>query len=227
MARFEVASDLLDNIGQQVGQTYGVTNVSITATGAGHRPGDIISLVGGAYFGVGTFVQVDATFNYSAGNVSAVNVLFPGTYQSDPIGLTLLQAGTTGNGVSLSATVTASAPNQGAQTVLLTNQEFPVLEYTYEDVPEVVWDAMFEEAMIAALAARLAQALTGDKALARDKYNIANNIITNARVMDGNEGLTINDHVPDWIRTRGAGGGLGYEAFFYPLGPLFPVAPLV
>ncbi len=49
----------------------------------------------------------------------------------------------------------------------------------------------------------------------------------NARAIDGNEGLTIIDHVPDWIRTRGAGGGLGYEMFFYPFGPLFPVAPLV
>ena len=113
------------------------------------------------------------------------------------------------------------------QQVILTQQEFALLNYTFAAPPESIWDAMFEDTMVSALAARLAQSLTGDKALARDKITIANANIQNARGIDGNEGLTINDHIPDWIRIRGVGGALGYEMFFYPLGPLFPIAPLV
>jgi hypothetical protein len=119
------------------------------------------------------------------------------------------------------------APLTIPQIVVLTQQEFPLLEYTFEDPPEVIWDAMFEETMIAALAARLAQVLTGDKALANAKYTLANEHILNARTIDANEGLTVIDHMPDWLQVRGAGGGLGYEMFFYPLGPLFPIAPLI
>jgi hypothetical protein len=53
------------------------------------------------------------------------------------------------------------------------------------------------------LAARLAISITGDKALANLRIKDANDIIQIARTSDGNEGLTINDITPDWIRTRG------------------------
>jgi hypothetical protein len=43
-----------------------------------------------------------------------------------------------------------------------------------------------------------------------------------ARANEGNEGLTILDHVPDWLRVRGVGGYSEYN-FYYPYGPLFSV----
>ena len=49
----------------------------------------------------------------------------------------------------------------------------------------------------------MAMGLTGDKKLANLAIEIANKAIVNARAIDGNEGLTINDVTPDWIRTRG------------------------
>jgi hypothetical protein len=54
-------------------------------------------------------------------------------------------------------------------------------------------------------------ALTGDKQVANLKINEANQSITEARKADGNEGLTINDITPDWIRIR----GIGYSDYSY------------
>ena len=64
-------------------------------------------------------------------------------------------------------------------------------------------DPQFIQAWTAALAGRLAIPLTGDKKLANMKIDEANGYIQIARVGDGNEGLTINNITPDWIRIRG------------------------
>ena len=63
-----------------------------------------------------------------------------------------------------------------------------------------MWDDQFQQALVAALAGRLVIALTGDKGLAQLKMQEANQFIMIARVSDGNEGLTVNDVTPDWIR---------------------------
>lgn len=104
--------------------------------------------------------------------------------------------------------------------VLLTNAAVPVFDYTYEATNEALWDPEFVMVDVLALAARLAIALRSDKSMAQLKMEGANNAIIQARVADGNEGLTILDHVPDWIRIRG-GGGFGPFNFIYPYGPLF------
>ncbi len=56
---------------------------------------------------------------------------------------------------------------------------------------------------MAAVAGRAAFMLQRDVQLANAKLAEANRTIMAARQMDGNEGLTINDVTPDWIRTRG------------------------
>ena len=229
MARFEIASDSYDQLGQPLSLTWGLQSATVVSPGAGYQPGDYVSLNAGPA-GVPGLLVIQAVSG--GGAVTALFVEQPGTFTNQPTG-TLSQLSTyrpslggPGPGAGLTVT-TVSTLNTAPQTVILTNQEFALLEYTAANAPESVWDAMFEDTMVSALAARLAQSLTGDKALARDKITIANANIQNARGIDGNEGLTINDHIPDWIRVRGVGGALGYEAFFYPLGPLFPVAPLV
>lgn len=87
--------------------------------------------------------------------------------------------------------------------VILTNQEQAILTYIKRVMNPDVWDVQFQQALVAALAARLVWALVGAKELANEKTKEANSYIALARQSDGNEGLTINDVTPDWIRVRG------------------------
>ena len=66
-----------------------------------------------------------------------------------------------------------------------------------------IMDDLFQDSWVKILAASLCMALTGDKKLANAAVQMANLSIEQARASDGNEGLTINDHTPDWIRIRG------------------------
>jgi hypothetical protein len=94
--------------------------------------------------------------------------------------------------------------NGGVDTkIILTNQEYALLCYLKRVADPNIWDSQFQQAIVAALAARLTIALTGDKALANMKIQEANSFISIARAGDGNEGLTINNVTPDWIRIRG------------------------
>lgn len=96
-------------------------------------------------------------------------------------------------------------PNvQGADTkVILTNQEFALCAYIKDVTNPDVMDDQLQEAWAMALAAKVVIHLTGDKKLANMRIKEANDTIQIARVGDGNEGLTVNDITPDWIRTRG------------------------
>jgi hypothetical protein len=70
---------------------------------------------------------------------------------------------------------------------------------------------------------RLVIALTGDKGLAQLKMQDANDSIVRARQLDGNEGLTVNDVTPDWIRTR----GISYQAWEFSPNIMFDWGPLL
>ena len=93
--------------------------------------------------------------------------------------------------------------------VILSNQIGASLVYTgimqYPDA----WDPLFEQAMVAVLSARLAMPLIPDKKLARvvraDNIQIAREALNAARIRDGNEGWTVQNHTPDWIRARTEG----------------------
>ena len=94
--------------------------------------------------------------------------------------------------------------NNGAPTkVILTNQEQAILAYIFDLQDPNVMDELFQQAWVAAGAGQLVMALTGDKKLANLKVTEANGYIQTARAADGNEGLTINDITPDFIRIRG------------------------
>lgn len=103
--------------------------------------------------------------------------------------------------------------------VILSNQIGASLVYTglmqYPDA----WDPLFEQAMVAVLSARLAMPLIEDKKLARvirsDNIMIAREALNAARVRDGNEGWTVVDHTPDWIRARTSGAGWGGPGILY------------
>jgi hypothetical protein len=89
---------------------------------------------------------------------------------------------------------------------ICTNQLGAQLIYTgliqYPDA----WDPLFRRAMVAAMAARIVLPMMDDKRTARairdDQIRIAREAMIEARVRDGNEGWTVVDHTPDWIRAR-------------------------
>jgi len=87
--------------------------------------------------------------------------------------------------------------------VIWTNQEFAILGYLKDVTDPSVMDDLLQGAWSSYLSSMLAIDLTGDKALANMRIKDANETIQIARAADGNEGLTINDITPDWLRTRG------------------------
>jgi len=109
------------------------------------------------------------------------------------------------------------------QRVILTSQENAILCYIRRVVNPDVWDDQFQQALVSALAARLVIALTGDKGLAQLQIQMANDHIKQARATDGNEGLTINDVTPDFIRTR----GISYQAWEFSPSILFDWGPML
>jgi hypothetical protein len=109
------------------------------------------------------------------------------------------------------------------QRVILTNQEQAILAYVKRVSDPNVWDDQFQQALVAALAGRLVISLTGDKGLAQMKMGEANQYITLARQGDGNEGLTVNDVTPDWIRTR----GISYQAWEFSPNIMFDWGPML
>ena len=110
----------------------------------------------------------------------------------------------------------------GADTrVIWTNQEQAILVYIKRVTDPNVMDDLFQEAWVAGLASRLCINLTGDKSLANMKTQEANAAIMMARGTDGNEGLTINDVTPDWIRRR----GIMYQSWEFSPNQIFDWGP--
>lgn len=99
-----------------------------------------------------------------------------------------------------------TSPNGVDTKIILTNQESAILVYLKDVTNFNVMDDQFQNAWAHALAGRIVFQLTGDKTLANLKIQEANAAIQIARAGDGNEGLTINNVTPDWIRIRGIDG---------------------
>jgi hypothetical protein len=114
--------------------------------------------------------------------------------------------------------------NANPVTVILANIDQAILCYLRDIAVETIWDALFTDAMVKALAGKLALSLTGDKQLAELMFKEANDAITTARAADANEGLVVVDHTPDWI-TAGHGirwlGPTQQAGFAMPWGGLF------
>ena len=128
----------------------------------------------------------------------------PATSGSLFYGYTGTVTGATSNRNGTGATFTVTlASAQVDQRVILTNQEFATLCYVRQVTDPNIWDPLFQDAFTNSLGADLCMALAGDKGLANMCIARANASIAQARAVDGNEGLTINDVVPDWIRIRG------------------------
>lgn len=198
-----------------------VTAATVALGGTGYAIGDFIYLPSGPNtsppIGAPAVLQVTGV---AAGVITSVAVVSQlpggdetagGSYfgiQSNPVS----QATTSGSGTGASFNLTQGNP--APQRVILTNQEFAMLSYCQDVVDPNVMDDMFQDAWVKVLGATLALALTGDKKIANGAIGAANQMIEQARTADGNEGLTVNDHTPDWIRTRGFELGAQYSGPF-------------
>lgn len=187
-----------------------VTAAAVVAGGTGYAVGDEITLEAGASdeapIGAPAVLRV-ATLAGSAVATVTVVAQVPdsspaagGSYFGVQSG-TIAQGSTTGSGTGATFTLTQGAASD--QRVILTNQADATLVYVKQVTDPNVWDPMFQEAFINALGGDICLALSGDKALAKLCYARANAKIEEARKADGNEGITINDVTPDWIRGRG------------------------
>lgn len=191
-----------------VDQFFSVTSVSPAAAGSGYVVGDIIILAGtpAGQPPIGTPAVLQVLGVSGGGGVTSASVIpsianesVGGSYFAEPTN-PVAQGSTFGAGTG--ATFNCNF-QFGDQRVILTNQENALLNYVRQIVDPNVMDPLFLEAWVQVLAARLSFQLSGDKALANLKIQEANAIITEARKVDGNEGLTVNDVTPDWIRIRG------------------------
>lgn len=121
--------------------------------------------------------------------------------------------------------VVTDTDTQGNQiNVIDTNQYQAIGVYTMRITNPNLFSGNFTEALVCALGAKLAQPLTGDRALRNEMFQLANDRITQARASDGNEGLTIIDYDASWIADRQSVNpwtGPGY--FIAPYAPLYPV----
>lgn len=106
-------------------------------------------------------------------------------------------------GSDIGAYVSGGHALAGPIKCILTNVEFAVGVYNALVVDPTVWPEQFVNAFATALAAFLVFPITGKQELKNDFLGEANAMIIEARKTDGNEGMMIQDHTPDWMRVRG------------------------
>lgn len=196
---------------------YPVTAAAVVAGGTGYAVGDVITLPLGPTtsppIGAPAQLRVATLAGSAVATVTVVNQIINsatpqgGSYFAPQTG-TIAQASTTGSGTG--ATFTLTFGPQGVQRVVLTNQEFATLQYVQQVTDPNVMDTLFQTAWINLLGAAMSMALKGDKGFANQLIGQVNDAIQKARSIDGNEGLTINDVTPDWIRIRGVAYSEGY-----------------
>ena len=105
-------------------------------------------------------------------------------------------------------------------TVLLTNAAQALGVYTSRVTNPNSWTSQFAQLMIYLIAGRLSIPLSGDKTLAKMNMETAKEKFAAAISSDANEGITVQETVPDWIDVRGPGytsGPLGYPNTMPPL----------
>jgi hypothetical protein len=107
---------------------------------------------------------------------------------------------------------TDTDPNGILVQVLLANKPQAQLVYTADVQDPNLWDSMFVKAFTNTLGAFLVNPLGRNSALMKDMINVSNGLIAQARMTDGDEGITSADHLPDWIGGRFSSGGWGGSA---------------
>ena len=85
---------------------------------------------------------------------------------------------------------------------ILTNASQATAVYTVNQPNPVIWDSLFQEAMVATLAAFLVPGLSLNMALMQSSIAIAQKAIDQARAQDGNENVISQNREASWISAR-------------------------
>lgn len=188
-----------------------VIAAAVADGGLGYAVGDIITAPIGIYSNppIGAPVQLLVTSVSAGGVITGVSVISVVNGEASPLGGSyfaaqpdpIAQGTTTGSGSG--ATFNLTYGPVISQRVILTNQEFATGTYVQQLTDPNSFDPMFRDALYTIVAATMVMGLTGDKKLANMLVGLTNDSIIKARSIDGNEGLTINNVTPDWIRIRG------------------------
>lgn len=192
-----------------IDQFYGATAATKVSGGSGYVAQEIITLQAPAS-GLGAPAQVRVLTVDGSGTILTSELVnqvlgaspsISGSYFTLPSG-TQTQGSTSGSGTGATFTLTMQATQQ-SQRVVWTNMPNAILAYVKQVTDPNVMDPEFIEAWAAIVGATVTMALSGDKQLANLLIGEANRAVSQARADDGNEGLTVNDVTPDWIRVRG------------------------
>jgi len=186
-------------------------SVTVVTAGSGYRVNDLV-IFGGAPSTSGAIpaglIQVKVlSVDGSGGILTASLQAFTNLNKTSLLyavpTYNLAMVSTSGLGTGAVVSVAAVGANAFSARTILTNQEYATMAYCQQVTDPNIMDAMFIEAWSYVLGAGMVNALTGDKGLANMLIGMANKRIEEARKVDGNEGLTINDVTPDFIRIRG------------------------
>lgn len=203
--KFKVATD----------QFRSASGLAITAGGTGHQANDVLILgtnvINNNFNSLAApagIVNIKVTTVSAGGIITAASLQNFNTVQQNGLlyavpTYTLLQVQSTGIGIGAQGTVSGVSQTQFSNRVILTNQEYASMAYVAQVTDPNLMDPLFQEAWAYFLGSGVVVALTGDKALANMLIGMGNKRIEEARKVDGNEGLTINDVTPDFIRIRG------------------------
>nr|WP_198983065.1 hypothetical protein [Herbaspirillum sp. ASV7] len=104
--------------------------------------------------------------------------------------------------------------------VILTNQPQAVGVYTFRNQNTQMFDSLFVQCLTHYLGARVCIALTGDKVMMKNALEMAHQYSLDAQAKNGNEGITVIDSMPEWIRVRGYASDWAYpDGGLYSYGP--------
>lgn len=107
--------------------------------------------------------------------------------------------------------------NNNSIKVILTNTPNAILLYNRAETDPNMFDSEFVIALINGVAANIVIPLTGSLQLRNALLQEANGYIAQTRAVDGNEGLTVQDTYPDWLRVRGQPAiGTGFDFYGMP-----------
>jgi hypothetical protein len=104
--------------------------------------------------------------------------------------------------------------------VILTNQPQAIGVYTFRNGNTGMYDPLFVQCLSAYLGARVCIALTGDKNMMKMAFGMAQQFEASAQRFNGDEGLTVIDSTPDWMRVRGYASDWAFpDGWMYSYGP--------
>lgn len=90
--------------------------------------------------------------------------------------------------------------------VILSNVVDALGVYTVDAINPDLWDSLFTDALVMALANKFVIPLSGNVAMKSSYVELAKRAVMEAQAVDGNEAVPSTDHTPDWIQARGMGG---------------------